>query len=106
MRGYCRALAAGLIGALAMLAIIIGLGAPDLTARSAALPSVQTVNRTLKGDRLPLAPAFHPNTVNRPFETSVPRESASNSRLPDGCEPLVSPFSSFELARIAGRCVS
>ena len=64
------------------------------------------VNRTLKGDRLPPAPAFHPNALKRPLETNAPRESVPDSKLPDGCESLVSSLANIQLARIAGRCVS
>lgn len=96
----------GLTALIALLAFIGGLGASDLTALSRVEPSSQIVDRTLKGDRLPLAPASHPNAVNQPLRTGVPRKSASDLKLPDGCELLVSPLTDFHLARMAGRCVS
>lgn len=108
--GSSRSLAGGLIVAVAMLAFIIGLGVSDLTARSRVEPSSQTVgqivNRTLKGDRLPLVAALHPNAVDRSLKTKAARATASDSKLPDGCDLPVSPLANFELARIAGRCVS
>jgi len=90
---HCRIVGRGLFLALAALAIIVvGFEVPDLRARPEIRGAVQTVDRSLKGDRLPLAP--------------VPRESVSEAKLPFGCEPMVSPLVSRELARIAGRCVS
>jgi hypothetical protein len=96
-----RFLTGGFTGALAMLAIITGLGMSDLTARTGLDP--QTVNRTVKGDRLPLAPAFHPDVWRRPVELKAPTPDA---KLPDGCEAPVSSIANPELARIAGRCIS
>jgi hypothetical protein len=95
-----------LIMALAMLSIITGLGISELTARSGIEPSGETVNRILKGDRW--SPAFRIQTksTHRPRQTNTPPETASGSRLPIGCEPLVSALAHPQLARIAGRCVS
>ena len=96
----------GLTAILVMLAFIGGFGMSDLTARSDVYRSGQTVNRTLKGDRLPLALALHPNAVNQSREAYPTGETTSDSKLPEGCEALISPIASPQLARIAGRCVS
>jgi hypothetical protein len=56
------------------------------------------IDRTVKGDRLPLA------EVTRPQATD--QRGAGAYQLPDGCDALVSPLTHSKLARIAGRCVS
>ena len=89
-----------------MPACIGGLGMSDLVAGSKVEPSSQTVSQTvsraIKGDRLPL----HPNAVTRYLKTNTPRATASDFKLPTGCEAPVSLLANFELARMAGRCLS
>jgi hypothetical protein len=104
--GGSRLLGRGLIVALATLSIITGLGISELTARSGIEPSGETVNRILKGDRSPLAFRIQTNAAHRPRQTNTPLERASGSRLPVGCEFLVSALAHSQLARTAGRCVS
>jgi hypothetical protein len=104
--GGSRPFGRGLIAALATLSIITWLGISELTARSGIEPSGETVNRILKGDRLPLAFRIQTNAAHRPRQTNAPLETASGSRLPVGCESLVSALAHSQLARIAGRCVS
>ena len=90
--------ACGLI--LAMVSIFVRLEISVATAWSGTAPAVEIVDRTGKGDRLPLAPAFHRNAVNQPLEIDV---------LPTliyGCEPLASSLTKSPLAQIAGRCLS
>jgi hypothetical protein len=97
--GACQFLAGGLTGAAALIAIIMALGTSDLTARTGLDPAGQVgqiVNRSLKGDRLPLIPAFQLKA----------RTSTPEAKLPDGCEALVSSIGNSELARVAGRCIS
>jgi hypothetical protein len=55
---------------------------------------LEIVNRTQKGDRLPLT------------QINVPRAPVSDASLPEGCDSLVSSLTRSDLARIAGRCVS
>jgi hypothetical protein len=111
-RSYCpvlggsRLLGPGLIVALATLSIITGLGISELTARSGFEPPGETVNRILKGDRSPVAFGIQATTAYRPRQGNTPLETASGSKLPVGCESLVSAFAHSSLARIAGRCVS
>ena len=102
-----RAVAGGLTMALAALLLITGLGMSDLTASSVVDHTDQTVNRALKGDRLPLVPAIHRFVRNQPLELDAPHPSTvPDSKLPDGCEGVVSSIANSELAHIAGRCVS
>ena len=66
-----------------------------------------SMNRTLKGDRLPLISAKSRNAVNGPAEPKAPsRAPASQPRLLEGCEGLVSAIGQPPLSRVPGRCVS
>ena len=91
MRNTLTSIYAGLIVTAAI--TVIGFEAVA-TARPSAGSSVEIVNRMRKGDRLPLV------------QTNVPRAPANESRLPEGCDPLVSPLTHSHLARIARGCVS
>jgi hypothetical protein len=99
-------LVGGLAAALAILSIVIDLEVSVGAARSAVESSAEIVTRTRKGDRLPLPPAFYVNAVTKSREINVPRAPASDSKLADGCESLVSSLAHSPLARVAGRCVS
>src|SRR5262249_36189403 len=90
---------------LAVASFLVGLEVSS-TATTAA-PSVEqtTVNRTLKGDRLPLVPGKSRNAVNG-IEINGPQTPAAVPELLDGCEPVVSSIGQTPLAKIAGRCVS
>lgn len=102
--GDSQLLGRGLIVAIAAVAFVVGFGMSDLTARSGAAPSGPSVNRVLKGDRLPLAPAVRPNGMRQAPKANSPRETAA--KLPIGCDALASSLASRQAARIAGRCVS
>lgn len=78
---------------LAAISTVIGLEG-NATARPDPGSSIEIVNRTRKGDRPP------------PVQNIVPRTADYDSRLPDGCDALVSSLTRSHLARIAGRCVS
>ncbi len=86
--------------AFAIASFFIGLEVSATTAAPSLQRSDPVVNRTLKGDRLPLTPAKSRNAVNGPFEIKAP------PKLLDGCEPMVSAIGQSPLAQIAGRCVS
>jgi len=60
--------------------------------------SAPTVNRALKGDRLPLAASAH--------KTGAPEAPARQSRekVPLGCDGAFSPISSPQLANVFRRC--
>lgn len=96
----------GLIVALTALVFFTGFEVSDLRARSAAQPAVENVNRAFKGDRLQARPAFQPAAAERHREIKTPREAISNSKLPIGCDPLISPLVNRQLSRIASRCIS
>ena len=106
MFGNSRRLKRGSIVALAALSMVTVLGISELTARSGIELPGETVNRILKGDRSPLAFRIQTNVAPRRRQINTPLGTASNSRLPVGCESLVSAFAHSQLARVAGRCVS
>ena len=91
---------------LAIVSIVIGIEVSVATASLGAAPSTEIINRTQKGDRLPVVPALHQNPVNRPPEVNLPRILAPDQDLADGCESLASPLAHSPLAQIAGRCLS
>jgi len=97
----------GVLGvSLAIAAIITGFDTPVATARSRIDPPGQLVNRSQKGDRLPLLPTSDLNAVSHLLKINVPRVRLLDSKLAEGCEPIVSFLTHSELARVAGRCVS
>jgi hypothetical protein len=81
---------------LVMVSMAISLESSIATARSGPDAFVEMVNRTRKGDRLPL--------VQR--QLNGPRVTASPSTLPDGCDSVVSSLTRSDLARHAQRCES
>ena len=107
MRSHSQYLA-GFGGAVfAVACFLIGLEVSATTAAPSASQTSLTINRTLKSDRMPLAPLKSRNAVNGPIETNAPAATpASKPRLLDGCEPMVSAIGQSPLAQIAGRCVS
>jgi hypothetical protein len=112
MRRHSRYLISGLGGAVALGLFVIGLELSATTAwsgpdRASQRINPHQVNRTLKGDRLPLiAEKTRKNAVNGPLEIPVPRVPAAKQELPDGCEPIVSAIAQSPLSRIPGRCLS
>jgi hypothetical protein len=95
-RGY---LFGGLGVAVAMLSMIAALEAQVATARPGVGVDRGTVNRALKGDRLPLIPGA---TGAAPIDL---RPAATEPKLPDGCEEAHAPRSPFS-AEVAGRCLA
>jgi hypothetical protein len=91
--------------AFAVASFLIGL---EVSATTAA-PSVETtaplVDRTLKGDRLPLVHRRNGNAVNGPVEIKTPPAPAK-PKLLEGCEPVVSSIGQSPLAQVPGRCLS
>jgi hypothetical protein len=94
----CTGAAVGLASFLIALEMSASQAAPGINAG----PSM---NRTLKGDRLPLISAKSRNAVNGPAEPKPP-PPASQPRLLEGCEGLVSAIGQPPLSRVPGRCVS
>jgi hypothetical protein len=89
------------------LGIFIGCELP-LTTSTEADYLFQTVNRVPKGDRLrlPQIRAANPNAVDTAKENNLPREPLFDFKLPEGCEPLVSPMAQSPWRNIASRCLS
>jgi hypothetical protein len=101
-RSGAQLFAGSVAAALVALSFFAGMEVSVATARMAAEPSGQIVNRLQKGDRL-LGSAAQQNVAKKPREFTVPR---LDLKLPDGCDSLVSPIADDRLARIASRCVS
>ncbi len=94
----CTGAAVGLASFLIALEMSASQAAPGINAG----PSM---NRTLKGDRLPLISAKSRNAVNGPAEPKA-LPPTSQPRLLEGCEGLVSAIGQPPLSRVPGRCVS
>jgi hypothetical protein len=111
-------------GVLTLALFLLGLDpflafAPSAGAVFNGTPS-QPVNRTLKGDRLPMPAlaAFKAQDVvqdrvqdwqgqfNDEFKSLPPVQSASRSQIPVGCDPAFSPISSPRLAGVYRRCMT
>jgi hypothetical protein len=90
----------------AIATFLVGLEVSTTTASPSLAPSAPMVNRTLKGDRMPLLSTKSRNAVNGPAEMNVPPAPAPKPRLLDGCEAVVSAIGQSPLAQIPGRCVS
>jgi hypothetical protein len=80
---------------------------PSLPTTGASLSTPQyrvSVDRTHKGDRLPLA-----KPVNGPEELAAPplapARTLPQSKIPTGCDPAFSPISSPQLGHVYRRCV-
>jgi hypothetical protein len=93
MRRLVQYVACGL--GVAVATILMAAALEVITASALPQAPITTVDRTLKGDRLP--PAARPVKLQTP---------ASSQRLPDGCESVVSTITRSPLARQPGRCVS
>jgi hypothetical protein len=112
MRRHSRYLISGLGATVALGFLVIGLelsatnawsGVDSMTPRTKA----QQVDRSLKGDRLPLVPeSARKNAVNGPTEIQPRRAPPARQELLDGCEPIVSTIAQSPLSRVAGRCLS
>ena len=101
MRGFSVYLAAGILVVLAMdfVAPPVGLGI-KVSAWPVAEPgtTIQAVDRTRKGDRLPTATAPVTGDKMRPAEN--PRE------LLVGCDPAFNPISAGAFKSLAARCIA
>ena len=66
----------------------------------------QSVNRTLKGDRLPsISPAVFPHELGSPLIPNLPAQTFRR-KIPLGCDAAFSPISSPKLAHVFGRCTA
>jgi hypothetical protein len=68
---------------------------------SVAFQNPQIVNRLGKSDRLKPSVTFHDQT-KWDRRNAVP----AAGRLPDACEPIISPLTRLPISKIAGRCIS
>jgi hypothetical protein len=71
---------------------------------SVAVEQSSAVNRAAKGDRLRSAaqqPVIQKAPQSKPMENSKLKP-----KLPDGCEPMVSPLTGHAIAKLPGRCVA
>jgi hypothetical protein len=109
-RRSCAHVAAVCSGVLTLVSIFVGVKLPVATSWPAveptAVPALQTVNRTGKGDHFPLRPVTGADTGSHRLEDYVKRTPLPADRLMDGCESPVSALDYSPLTQIAGRCVS
>jgi hypothetical protein len=91
---------------LVALYFVAGINVSDATTRVTPKNTEQAVNRTHKGDRLLMAPASRTRLLKQPYEIGLRGLLAVDAKLPEGCDPLVSPIADDRLANIASRCVS
>ena len=80
----------------------VGSNAAGVTA-SVTVQQSSAVNRSAKGDRLSTA-AQQPVIQKAPLPK--PTESKLKPKLPDGCEPMISPLTGHAIAKLPGRCVA
>jgi hypothetical protein len=86
----------GFGGAVAILSFVGSLEVEVAAARTGAQAApAQAVDRTLKGDRLPLVPG-----------PSSSRPLTDEPKLPDGCHPAMNPPKHAFAPEVPGRCVS
>lgn len=110
---------AGALGITALALFFIGVipffADPTVGASIAAKAPGFSVNRQLKGDRLPawsIAPAAVRNGTGSELRNELPNDlgareqSLKPRKLPIGCEGAFSPISSPRLAHIVGRCMT
>jgi hypothetical protein len=92
------AAAAGVVSLASFSAALIALPAAPTTGAGFSPPALTTsVNRALKGDRLPAAAG--------PGRLGSPARVLPGARIPFGCEAAFSPISSPALAHIIRRCM-
>lgn len=100
---------ASALGATALAFCILGLlpflsGAPSAGAGYVPSTPAFTVNRALKGDRLPMHEALNASSWQTEFGSQA-RASVPHG-IPVGCDPAFSPVASPRFAYIYGRCLS
>lgn len=77
-----------------------------------AMEAVQTIDRSLKGDRLRTIPSVtaqqRAKTPALPQARELPSSKVpqSDQKLPEACEPVVSPILRSPLSQRSGRCVT
>jgi hypothetical protein len=80
----------------------VGSNVAGVTA-SVTVEQSSAVNRAAKGDRLQTG-GQQPVIQKAPLPK--PTESKLKPKLPDGCEPMISPLTGHAIAKLPGRCVA
>ena len=106
MRRYSQYFAGCLGAAFVIASFLVGLEVSATTAAPSIGHNTPSVNRLLKGDRMPFAAPASRKAINRPVETKAPPAPSPKPRLLDGCEPMISAIGQSPLAQVAGRCIS
>src|SRR5882672_5992690 len=88
----------GAMLAIATFFIGLELSSTATTAAPSVDQTASSINRTLKGDRMPVVPMTSRNAVNGTFELKAPAMPAALPELLDGCEPVVSSIGQTPLA--------
>jgi hypothetical protein len=99
---------AGALGTTSLALFFVGLipflaAGPSAGAGLAVRTPAFTVDRTFKGDRLPL-----PSEINAAVSRNEvgPQRSPARKEIPVGCDASFSPVSSPSLAYVFGRCTT
>jgi hypothetical protein len=97
VRGFASYLLAGVLVVLVLdfIAPPAGVGVAIGAWPAAPAPAIQSVDRTNKGNRMPL-----------PMAVDKHRAPVKSPTLLAGCEPVFSPLSASARANFAGRCVA
>jgi hypothetical protein len=108
MRCYSQALPAVLIAGLAVGLSMAAVGATVATTGQPGSDLSIIVNRARKGDLLLPIPASNVRgeREDKPLLINLPRAPALDSKLPLGCESVVSSIVQSQLAHVVGRCLS
>lgn len=97
-------------GLLALSFILVGLLpffslSPSVGASFVARTPVTSVNRELKGDRLPPPSAIN-SALSKSESKSEPSPQRDSKQIPDGCDRSFSPITAPQLAYVYGRCTT
>jgi hypothetical protein len=105
---YLRmASAAGLVGlAVLMVGLAPFLGDPSAGAGFTGTTSPFSVNRSLKGDRLPVSNSIILNAPDWRGAAGSRSSVGSRGPMPVGCDPAFSPITSPVAANVYGRCIT
>jgi hypothetical protein len=103
------AMAGGFVATLGVIGFAITGPTLFSSASSAAVApasdTAHSVNRSLKGDRLP-GPTADQRPPTQPIPGPVRTLQEDKRPRMEGCDPLVSPLSGSSLSRVAGRCIA
>jgi hypothetical protein len=97
--------AAGILSLAALLLALDPFLGPTAGANLSKTPPV-TVDRTLKGDRLPVSNVLALRAPSAQDAASPQLSAAAPAQIPVGCDPAFSPISSPRLASIYRRCMT